>query len=456
MNNTRLKIIRAVLAAVIVFLLLAACSSGDQSSENVIMDGDTSLSLSNDGALSKNISPTVTLQYGNDMQEPIESTPVQTGLATSVSIETQIPTPTATIPPPVSKIDLPPSVDVVVLMGTDYSAPYVGRTDTIILLIADRQTGRASLISIPRDLLVYKPGLGMDRINTVYAAGGAQLLFDTIEYNFGIRPEHYALAHLDDFIRIVDDLGGIDVTVSTPMPHDCGGIPPGLFHMNGEVALCYVRERQTTSDFDRSRRQQEVLKILFNKFLSLENFLRLPQWYSSYGDSIQSDLGLLDLIKYVPFALHLNDGNNFNFYQIGWDDVTPWNMPETGASVLLGKQSNINSILQQAVGTLAQPLPTSASLATQIMWLTATPTWTQTNTASPVGTETGTPAPNGVAPIPTLEGEQPPSATIEYTSTSIITPTLSITNTDEISSTVILTNTITITAAPEFSETPAP
>ena len=456
MNDTRLKIIRVVLAGVFVILLLAACSSGVQSNDTGKENGDTSLSLSNEGALSKEISPTETLLAGNDIQRPGDNTPLPTGLATSVPIEPQIPTPTATIPPPVSKFDLPPSVDVVVLMGTDYSAPYVGRTDTIILLFADRQTGKASLISIPRDLLVYRHGLGMDRINTVYSTGGAQLLFDTIEYNFGIRPEHYALAHLDDFIRIVDDLGGIDVTVSTPMPYDCGGIPPGLFHMNGEVALCYVRERQTTSDFDRSRRQLEVLKILFNKFLSLENFLRLPQWYGSYGDSIQSDLGLLDLLKYVPFALHLNDGNNLNFYQIGWDDVTPLNMPETGASVLLGKQSNINSILQQAVGTLALPQPTSASLATQIMWLTATPTWTQTVTASPVPTESGTPAPNSAASEPTLEGELSPSATIKYTNTSTISPTLSITTADEISSTVSLSTTITVTAEPEISETPAP
>jgi LCP family protein required for cell wall assembly len=435
---------------------MAACSAGNQSRESDTNAGDTSLSLSNDGAPSKQISPTQQVQNGNDALATRQSTPIPADLSTREVVETQKPTPTATIPPAVSQIELAPSVDVVVLMGTDYSAPYVGRTDTIILLFADRQTGKASLVSVPRDLLVYKPGHGMDRINTVYSTGGAQLLFDTIEYNFGIRPEHYALAHLDDFIRIVDDLGGIDVMVSTPMPYDCGGIPPGLFHMNGEVALCYVRERQTTSDFDRSRRQQEVLKILFNKFLSLENFLRLPQWYSSYGDSIQSDLGLLDLLTYVPFALHLNDGNNFNFYQIGWDDVTTRNMPETGASVLIGKQSNINSILQQAVGILAQARPTSDLIATQITWLTATPTWTQTITASPTATETWTPAPENDAPAATPESTLPPSATMEYTSPSMISPTPNITITDVISSTQSLLATITPTASPEKSETPAP
>ena len=158
----------------------------------------------------------------------------------------------------------------------------------------------------------------------------------------------------------------------------------------------------------------------------------------------------------MPFALHLNDGNNFNFYQIGWDDVTPWNMPETGASVLLGKQPNINSILQQAVEILAQPLPTSAFLATQFMWLTATPTWTQTITASPTGTETATPAPNNAAPAATLESEINPSATVEYTSTPMISQTPSGKITDVISTTHSLSTTKTITSSPELSKTPAP
>jgi LCP family protein required for cell wall assembly len=242
------------------------------------------------------------------------------------------------------------------------------------LLFLNRQTGSASLISIPRDLFVYIPGHGMDRINTIFLLGGPELLLNTIEYNLGVRPQHWVLAHFDDFIRIVDELGGIDVDVSTPLPNDCYGVPPGVFHMNGEVALCYVRERRTTSDFDRSRRQQEVLRIIFHSFMSLENLYKLPDWYASYNQSIQSDLGLLDLLGYLPFALHLQDGDSIHQFQIDWDDVTQWHIPETGAWVLLPNKYKIAPIMQRAVDSLSQPVPTSEAMVTRITMLTTTPT----------------------------------------------------------------------------------
>jgi LCP family protein required for cell wall assembly len=143
----------------------------------------------------------------------------------------------------------------------------------------------------------------MDRINSAFSNGGADLLYRTLEYNLGVRPHHWALAHLDDFILFVNDLGGIDVPVSTPLPDDCGGIPPGVVHMDGHTALCYVRSRFSTSDFDRSRRQQEALRVIFHRFFSLDVIPFLPEWYDTYSKSIQTDLSLLDLLFYVQFAI---------------------------------------------------------------------------------------------------------------------------------------------------------
>lgn len=449
MNRKILHSVRFLLIIAIMVIVLSACRGRGKTTPSQQVNSDSRLSALNQSQILKGAQDTATLTEISASQgfgmEVITPEAVKTSLTDKIPAMT----PTATTLPPAEKIELPPSVDVVILMGTDYSAPYVGRTDTMILLFADRQTGKASLVSIPRDLLVHKPNIGAGRINTVFVEGGSPLLFDTLEYNLGIRPEHYALAHLDDFIRIVDDLGGIDVMVTTPMPFDCGGIPPGKFHMDGEIALCYVRERQTTSDFDRSRRQQEMLKLLFNKFLSLENFLRLPQWYSSYGRSIESDMGLLDLLNYVPFALRLYDQGNINFYQIGWNEVTPQEMPESGASILLGDAVKIKSVVQQAVGTLSRPEPTSALLATRIMWLTATPTWTQPVPELPTSTD---------AAIPTVSNQTPePTAAINQSFSIALTPTITMTMTPkrDISATIELTATSTISPAVSLTVDPA-
>jgi LCP family protein required for cell wall assembly len=349
--------------------LLAACRSGNPSQMQ-----ENPLSFSKEMELSKAASsPGEAEDLGASSGEE-NYTPTPEIVTTEEMQPTQILTPTATIPPPAQVVNPPPGVEVVVLMGTDYESPYIGRTDTIILLFLNRQTGSASLISIPRDLYVYIPGHGMDRINTVFLLGGPELLFDTIEYNLGVRPQHWVLAYFDDFIRLVDELGGIDVKVSTPLPNDCYGIPSGVFHMSGEVALCYVRERRTTSDFDRSRRQQEVLRVIFHSFMTLENLYKLPDWYASYNQSIQSDLGLLDLLGYLPFALHLQDGDSIHQFQIDWDDVIQQSIPETGAWVLLLDKYKIAPIMQRAVDALSQQVPISEAMVTRIAKLTTTPT----------------------------------------------------------------------------------
>jgi len=263
-----------------------------------------------------------------------------------------------TFPPlPAPVISLPAEIETFVLLGTDNFAPYVGRTDTLILAFLNTETGSTSLVSIPRDLYVYQPQKGMDKINTAYGMGGIDLLSQTIEYNLGVKPQHWILVHLDDFIHLVDELGGIDVPVSTPLPDDCGGIPPGVFHMDGLTALCYVRSRFSTSDFDRSRRQQEVLKVIFQRFMSLDAIPQLPGWYSKYSNTIHSDLSLPQILQMVPMAVRLASSGAVHQYQISWEDVKGWRVPETRAAVLLPLRDKILPKLQHAVLIVSSPLP---------------------------------------------------------------------------------------------------
>ncbi len=100
------------------------------------------------------------------------------------------------------------------------------RTDTIIIAVIRPATGQVALISVPRDLYVYIPTVGMDRINAAYEygempqyqyeGGGFGLLKDTIAYNLGLRVDHLAIVDFDGFSRIVNTLGGIDVPVFCP------------------------------------------------------------------------------------------------------------------------------------------------------------------------------------------------------------------------------------------------
>jgi LCP family protein required for cell wall assembly len=299
----------------------------------------------------------------------------------------------------VPTLALPSDVEVSVLLGSDEFSPNLGRTDTLILVFSNISNGRVSLVSFPRDLYVYLPGYGMERINTAYVWGSTEMLYLTLEYNFGVRPRHWALLHLDDFIRMVDDLGGIEVPVSTPLPDDCGGIPDGTVHMDGGTALCYIRSRMYTNDFERIRRQQEVLQIIFQRVFTVDAVARLPEWYASYQNTALTDLSFTDLVALVPFALRLYDGGGVHMFEIGGDEVIEWKMPISGAELLLPRSDKIAAMLQAALDALKEPAPISDLMATRLAAMMPSPTPTDI----PLVPETETPTPETIptdTPLP--------------------------------------------------------
>jgi len=192
--------------------------------------------------------------------------------------------------------------------GTDWAY----RADTIMVFGLDPEGRAAAILSIPRDLQLQIPGHGEDRINTAnvygylqdYPGGGPALLKDTVEANFGIPIAGYLMLDFRAFERIVDALGGIDVKVEAPL-HDTRYPDPrpgdphayttvhfdaGPQHMDGQRALQYARSRMSTSDFDRARRQQQILLAIRERALSLEAVPRWPSLAEAVTGSIQTDL----------------------------------------------------------------------------------------------------------------------------------------------------------------------
>ncbi len=245
------------------------------------------------------------------------------------------------------------------------------RTDTIIIAVIRPASGQVALISVPRDLYVYIPTVGMDRVNTAYEdgemyhypGGGFALLKDTLLYNLGLSIDHLAIVDFDGFRRIVDTLGGIDVPVFCSYtdwhlidpsynPNNENNwalytVGPGVVHMDGDLALWYARSRKRSSDFDRGRRSQEVLRALYTRALQTDSISKIPELYNDFAASIITDLTLPDLLQLAPLALHLNNADIRSYY-IGRDMVSGWMTPG-GASVLLPNAPAIQSMLQQAL-----------------------------------------------------------------------------------------------------------
>lgn len=208
----------------------------------------------------------------------------------------------------------------VLIMGVD-TRQEIGFANTDVMMLAAFKPEEKSvqLLSIPRDTRVMIPDYGFAKINAAYAIGdnrknraekknepvtmtGPKLAKKTVEGLFGVPVDHYVLLDFEAFKKIIDALGGIDIDVERRLvyhdPTDGTAIDlkPGLQHLNGEQALGYVRHRHDdrgtkyySSDFDRNRRQQIVLKEIADKVKSYQGITHFFELLDIAGDHIKSD-----------------------------------------------------------------------------------------------------------------------------------------------------------------------
>lgn len=246
----------------------------------------------------------------------------------------------------------------ILLLGSDVRPDGGGfRTDVIVLVSLNPKDGFVSAVSFPRDLYVFIPGVGNNRINVAFPRGGFETLGDTLEYNFGVRPDHYMMIDFNGFKTVINNLGGIDVMAEKNLSDSCAkwinasgycSVGPGLVHMDGEVALWYARSRYSTNDIDRSRRTQEVIEAIFNRLMSLDAILQAPDLYKVYKTYVQTDLGFSDIVPLLPLASKIYQNGDIRNYVIGYDHAYDW-MTQQGAQVLVPDIQLIQDLLAEAL-----------------------------------------------------------------------------------------------------------
>jgi LCP family protein required for cell wall assembly len=167
----------------------------------------------------------------------------------------------------------------------------------MILLTLDPLTLSAGILSVPRDLWVAIPGFKHGKINTAYylgdayslPGGGPGLAVKTVEQFLGVPINYYAQIDFGAFVSFIDEIGGVKVDVPEAITIDLLGsgsatkktLQPGIQVLPGEWALAYARARYTQGgDFDRARRQQQVILGIRDRILSAD---MLPTLISKAG-----------------------------------------------------------------------------------------------------------------------------------------------------------------------------
>lgn len=298
---------------------------------------------------------------------------------------TPVPTPEPT-PKPTWSTD--GRLDLLLVGGDAGPGRFSLRTDTMILLSVDVASGRAAMFGIPRNMInvplpdgpaeAFACGCYNDLLNSLYVYAGAHPGLFRGEENRGYlalqdavgelvrRPiDGMLVVTLQGFVRLVDALGGLDITTPYDLydshyPKEDGSgsqvlsIPAGFHHFDGHDALAFARSRHQDSDYDRMYRQQLVLLALRRQVSPCDLILRIPELLDIARDSLWTNLP----IRQIPDILAL--ANTVETNRIARYQFWPPDIPEVLNAKAIGR---IRSMVADPFSVVpsATPLPSGAT-----------------------------------------------------------------------------------------------
>lgn len=225
-----------------------------------------------------------------------------------------------------------PNVDnvSVLIMGVDASNvrenSKSSRTDTLMVATLNKDDKSVKLLSIPRDSYVYIPEVGYEtKINHAHAYGGTKATIDTVENLLDIPIDYYVKVNFEAFIDVVDAVDGISVDVPYEFTEQdskdkAGAIHllPGVQDLDGEQALALARTRKLDNDVERGKRQQEIIKSVINKAVSVNSVLKYDDIIEAVGSNMTTNMTFSEMKSFISYG---TKGKNLNFETLTLEGV---------------------------------------------------------------------------------------------------------------------------------------
>ncbi|RKQ34305.1 LCP family protein [Oceanobacillus halophilus] len=213
----------------------------------------------------------------------------------------------------------------VLIMGVDASNvrnnAESSRTDTLMVATLNKIDNSVKLVSIPRDSLVYIPEVGYEtKINHAHAYGGTKATIDTVENLLEIPIDYYVKLNFEAFIDVVDAIGGINVEVPYELYEQNSKdkaraihLLPGEQELDGEEALALARTRKLDNDIERGKRQQEIIKAVVQKSVSVNSILNMDDVIEAVGSNMTTNMTFSEMKSFVSYG---TSGKNLDFQTI--------------------------------------------------------------------------------------------------------------------------------------------
>jgi LCP family protein required for cell wall assembly len=204
-------------------------------------------------------------------------------------------------------------------------------TDTLMVVSVDPASGDVAMISFPRDIAdfeLWNGGTYHGKINSFmtyarlhpdeYPDGPLPSLVKELGYLLGVPIHYYAAVDLAGFRKMIDLAGGVTIDNPTSINDQYYdwldgtygfGLSAGKHKLDGRTALAYVRSRQSAgdNDFNRARRQQQVLLALRRQLTKADAILRIPELTQAAGDTIRTNFPTDRVGEFVEIAQRMNE-----------------------------------------------------------------------------------------------------------------------------------------------------
>lgn len=250
-----------------------------------------------------------------------EPTPEETEI-TATEAPTATPEPTVTPEPTMAKPDYEFDRNrvSVLLLGADSSVERIEagqnfRTDTMILVTANFETGEVDMISIPRDsyVRIYSKDETAEprfnKINSAFTFGGGsdkngyEYAMKTVSDLLGVRVDYYVGFGMNVVKEVVDAMGGVYYDVDIEFTMNGRETKKGYQHMDGQKVLDYCRYRKGgRGDVDRVDRQQRILFEMFKQVQAANQIKNIPEIYQAVQENIDTNLDLMQIATLAYFA----------------------------------------------------------------------------------------------------------------------------------------------------------
>lgn len=208
----------------------------------------------------------------------------------------------------------------ILLIGSDHrDDSWNGNSDVMILVTIDQEEKRMVMTSFMRDLYADIPEYGVHKLNYAFAAGGGDKLEETLEDNYQIEIDNYAVVDFEDMAAIIDIIGGVEIEVSDAEVEVLNGYlnsmeewgdylsGGGVYMLNGNQAVAYMRIRYVgNNDYQRTQRQRDVMKAIFASAGQL-GISELSEVAFEVLGNVEHNLGAGDLIMLMGLLPNISE-----------------------------------------------------------------------------------------------------------------------------------------------------